>query len=228
MADDLEIRQKTLDWICATARYKYTYNFTWLGRPVIQFPQDILALQELIWQVKPELIIETGIAHGGSLIFYASLLELIGGSGRVLGIDIDIRKHNRAEIEKHPMSRRITMLEGSSIASETIEKVRGIARGSRGVMVVLDSNHTHAHVLRELELYSPLVTKGSYLAVMDTIVEDMPDDFFPERKWGRGNNPKTAVWEFLKTNDRFEIDREFENRLLITVAPDGYLRCISD
>jgi cephalosporin hydroxylase len=228
MADDLEIRQKTLDWICATARYKYTYNFTWLGRPVIQFPQDILALQELIWQVKPELIIETGIAHGGSLIFHASMLELVGGSGRVLGIDIDIRKHNRAEIEKHPMSRRITMLEGSSIATETIEKVRGIARGSSSVMVVLDSNHTHAHVLRELELYSPLVTKGSYLAVMDTILEDMPDDFFPEREWGRGNNPKTAVWEFLKTNYRFEIDREFENRLLITVAPDGYLRCVKD
>jgi cephalosporin hydroxylase len=228
MADDREIREKTFDWICATARYKYTYNFTWLGRPIIQFPQDILALQELIWEVKPELIIETGIAHGGSLIFYASMLELLGGSGRVLGIDIDIREHNRVEIEKHPLSRRITMLEGSSIAAETIEKVRSIAGGSGSVMVVLDSNHTHAHVLRELELYSQLVTKGSYLAVMDTIVEDMPDDFFPEREWGRGNSPKTAVWEFLKTNDRFEIDREVENRLLITVAPDGYLRCLKD
>ncbi len=228
MADDLEIRQKTLDWICATARYKYTYNFTWLGRPIIQFPQDILALQELIWQVKPELIIETGIAHGGSLIFYASMLELVGGSGRVLGIDIDIRKHNRAEIEKHPMSKRITMLEGSSIAPDKIEKVRAIARGNRSVMVVLDSNHTHDHVAQELALYAPLVSKDSYLVVFDTIIEDMPEDFFPERPWGKGNNPRTAVWEFLKTSDRFVIDQEYNNKLLITVAPDGYLRCIKD
>lgn len=213
-------------WIIETARYKYVYNFTWLGRPIIQFPQDIIALQEIIWRVKPDIIIETGIAHGGSLIFYASMLELIGGAGQVLGIDVEIRPHNRVEIERHPMFKRITMIEGSSTDEKVVKQVSAFARGKNQVMVVLDSNHTHAHVLKELELYSPLVTKGSYLVVLDTIIEDMPEDFFPDRPWSKGNNPKTAVWEFLKTNDRFEIDKEIENKLLITVAPDGYLKCI--
>jgi cephalosporin hydroxylase len=205
---------------------KYPYNFTWLGRPIIQFPQDIIAMQEIIWQVKPDLIIETGIAHGGSLILSASLLEFIGEEGRVLGIDIDIRRHNRVEIEKHPMYRRIDMIEGSSIDEKIAEQVYEIAKGKKRVMVFLDSMHTHDHVLREIELYSPLVTKGSYLVVFDTIIEDMPDDFFPDRPWGKGNNPKTAVWEFLKKNDRFEIDKNMEYKLLITVAPDGFLKCV--
>jgi cephalosporin hydroxylase len=203
---------------------KYSYNFTWLGRPIIQFPQDIIALQEIIWQVKPDLIIETGIAHGGSLIFYASILELIGGNGEVLGIDIDIREHNQVEIEKHPMYKRIDMIEGSSIDEKIAEQVYDFAKGRKRVMVFLDSMHTHDHVLKELKLYSPLVTKGSYLVVFDTVIEDMPEDFFPDRPWGKGNNPKTAVWEFLKTTDRFEIDKEIENKLLITVAPDGFLK----
>lgn len=203
----------------------YSYNFSWLGRPVIQYPQDMIAIQEIICQVKPDLIIETGIAHGGSMIFHSSMLELLGGDGKVLGIDIDIREHNRVEIEKHPMYKRINMLEGSSIDNKIAEKVYDFAKGRKRVMVFLDSMHTHDHVLRELELYSPLVTKGSYLVVFDTIIEDMPEDFFPDRPWGKGNNPKTAVWEFLKSNDHFEIDKEIENKLLITVAPDGYLKC---
>lgn len=207
---------------------KYSYNFTWMGRPIIQFPQDMIATQEIIWHVKPDLIIETGIAHGGSLIFYASILELIGGEGEVLGIDIDIREHNKVEIEKHPMYKRITMIEGSSIDEKIAEQVYGFAKGGKRVMVFLDSMHTHDHVLRELELYSPLVTKGSYLVVFDTIIEDMPEDFFPHRPWGKGNNPKTAVEEFLKANDRFVIDKEIENKSLITVAPDGYLKCIKN
>lgn len=203
----------------------YSYNFSWLGRPIIQYPQDMIAVQEIIWQVKPDLIIETGIAHGGSLIFDASMLELLGDGGQVLGIDIDIREHNRVEIEKHPMFKRITMIEGSSIDEEIVRQVYDFAKGKKRVMVFLDSMHTHDHVLKELELYSPLVTAGSYLVVFDTIIEDMPEDFFPDRLWGKGNNPKTAVWEFLKKNDYFEIDKEMENKLLITVAPDGYLRC---
>ena len=203
---------------------KYSYNFTWLGRPIIQYPQDIIATQEIIWQVKPDLIIETGIAHGGSLIFSASLLELLAGDGQVLGIDIDIREHNKVEIEKHPMYKRITMIEGSSIDEKIAKQVYDFAKDKKRVMVFLDSMHTHDHVLKELELYSTLVRKGSYLVVFDTIIEDMPEDFFPERPWGKGNNPKTAVWEFLKTNDRFEIDKEIENKLLITVAPDGWLK----
>jgi cephalosporin hydroxylase len=207
--------------------YRYSYNFNWLGRPIIQIPEDIIAMQELIWQVKPDLIIETGIAHGGSLIFYASMLELIGGDGEVLGIDIDIREHNRVEIEKHPMFKRITMIQGSSIDGVIVKQVYKLAKGKKRILVVLDSNHTQDHVLKELELYAPLVKKGSYLVVFDTAIEDIPEDLFPDRPWGKGNNPKTAVWEFLKTNDRFEIDKDFENKLLFTVAPDGYLKCVS-
>jgi cephalosporin hydroxylase len=215
-------------WVRETARYKYTYNFSWLGRPIVQLPQDMMAMQEIIWEVKPQLIIETGIAHGGSLIFYASMLELIGGDGMVLGIDIDIRAHNRTAIEQHFMSKRIKMLEGSSISEEVVEQVKSIAFAKSPVMVVLDSNHTHDHVFKELQLYSPLVTKDSYLVVFDTLVEDMPEEMFSNRPWGKGNNPKTAVWEFLKTNDRFLIDKELEHKLLISVAPDGYLRCIKE
>ena len=225
---DLALQGLSNIWMRETARYKYSYNFTWLGRPIIQFPQDIVAMQEIIWKVQPELIIETGIAHAGGLIFYASMLELIGGAGLVLGIDIDIREHNRSEIEKHTMFKRVRMIQGSSTDEDVVRQVYDFARGRKPVLVVLDSNHTHAHVLRELQLYSPLVTKGSYLVVFDTIIEDMPDGFFPDRPWGKGNNPKTAVWEFLKTNDRFEIDKDIENKLLITVAPDGYLRCVKE
>jgi cephalosporin hydroxylase len=215
-------------WIADVSVYEYSYNFTWMGRHIIQFPQDIIAMQEIIWQVKPALIIETGIAHGGSLIFYASMLELIAGDGQVLGIDVDIREHNRIEIEKHPMAKRITMIQGSSTEESVANQVHEVARGKKQVLVTLDSNHTHHHVLKELELYSPLVTKGSYLVVFDTIIEDMPDDFFPDRPWSKGNNPKTAVREFLKTNDRFIVDTQIESKLLITVAPGGYLRCIKD
>jgi len=215
-------------WLREVIRYKYTYNFTWMGLPIIQLPQDVFAMQEIIWRVKPDLIIETGIAHGGSLIFSSSMLELIGGEGQVLGIDVDIRQHNRVEIEQHPMFKRITMIEGSSIDKEIVKQVYNFAQDKRRVLVVLDSNHTHDHVLKELELYSPLVTKDSYLVVFDTAVEDMPEDFFPDRPWGKGDNPKTAVWEFLKTNKRFEIDKNMEAKLLITVAPDGYLKCVED
>jgi cephalosporin hydroxylase len=222
---DERLRSISNNFIELTGKYKYTYNFSWLGRPIIQFPQDIIAMQEIIWQVKPDLIIETGIAHGGSLIFYASMLELLGNNGQVLGIDIDIREHNRVEIEKHSMFKRITMIEGSSVDKDIAKQVYNFARDKKEILVVLDSMHTHDHVLRELELYSPLVTKDSYLVVFDTVIEDMPEDFFPDRPWGKGNNPKTAVWEFLKTNNRFIVDKEIENKLLITVAPDGYLKC---
>ena len=228
MTQDMDISTRTMQWICDTARYKYTYNFSWMGRPVIQFPQDLIAMQEIIWQVKPQLIIETGIAHGGSLVFYASMLELLGNEGMVLGIDIDIRSHNRTEIEKHPMFKRIQMIEGSSISKDVISKVYKVSKDKTPILVVLDSMHTHLHVWEELKVYSPLVTKNSYLVVFDTIVEDMPEDSFPDRPWGKGNNPKTAVWDFLKSNERFEIDKEIEKKLLITAAPDGYLKCIKD
>lgn len=230
LGNSMKINLLTLSrqWLKEAANIRYGYNFTWMGRPIIQVPQDIIAMQEIIWQVQPDLIIETGIAHGGSLIFYASMLELLGGEGQVIGVDIDIRDHNRVEIETHPMHKRITMIQGSSVDDGIVQQVYDLTKVRKPILVVLDSNHTHAHVLRELELYSPLVTRGSYLVVFDTVVEDMPEDFFPDRPWGKGNNPKTAVWEFLKTNDRFVVDKDIENKLLITVAPDGYLRCVKD
>jgi len=228
LKSDRDVQAFSRIWVREITKYKYAYNFTWMDRPIIQFPQDMVVMQELIWQVKPDLIIETGIAHGGSLIFYASMLELIGEEGQILGLDIDIREHNRIEIEKHKMFKRITMIQGSSIDENIAKQVYEFAKDKQRVLVVLDSNHTHDHVLKELELYSPLVTKGSYLVVFDTVVEDMPEDFFPDRSWGKGNNPKTAVWEFLKQNDRFEIDKDIEAKLLITVAPDGYLKCVKD
>jgi cephalosporin hydroxylase len=223
LGEDAELLRMSQEWMLRTSRHFYTYNFTWLGVPVIQFPQDLVALQEIIWRVKPDVIVETGIAHGGSLIFYASMLELLGG-GQVVGVDVDIRAHNREVIERHPLSGRIKMIEGSSVAPETLERVRALARGR--VMVVLDSNHTHAHVLEELRLYSTLVPEGSYLVVLDTSIEDAPEGFFADRPWGRGDNPRTAVWEFLKESDRFVVDKEIESKLLITVAPDGFLKCV--
>lgn len=223
-----ELSKLGMQFMTSTIPYKYSYNFSWMGRPIIQFPQDMVAMQEIIWEVKPDLVIEMGIAHGGSLIFYASILELLGGEGRVVAVDIDIRQHNRVEIEKHPMAKRISMIEGSSVDEATAKKVREFVKDDMKVLVVLDSHHTHNHVLEELRLYSPLVTKGSYLVVFDTVVEDLPADSFPDRPWGKGDNPKTAVWEFLKNNDRFVIDKEIQDKLVITVAPDGYLKCIKD
>jgi cephalosporin hydroxylase len=225
---DADLQALSRIWIREVGRHKYSYNFTWMGRPIIQFPQDMVAMQEIIWRVRPEVIVETGVAHGGSLIYYASLLELIGGDGLVVGIDVDIRPHNRAEIERHPMSRRIRLLQGSSVEKATADQARALAGGRGPVLVVLDSNHTHAHVLQELQLYSPLVRKDSYLVVFDTMIEDMPDDLIKNRPWRKGDNPKTAVWEFLKANPRFVVDKDIEGKLLITVAPDGYLKCVAD
>jgi len=250
-AGDERLQHDARALLLSSIAAKYSYNFTWLSRPVIQYPQDMVAMQEIIWQVRPDLIIETGIAHGGSLILSASMLALLDycdavESGqmldpratrrRVLGIDIDIRPHNRSAIEQHPMAHRIAMIQGSSVAAETIAQVHEIASGSQRVLVCLDSNHTHAHVLAELEAYAPLVSRDSYCVVFDTVVEDLPDELFPDRPWGRGDNPKTAVREYLRRIEKqgragvdgaplkFEVDKSIESKLLITVAPDGYLK----
>jgi cephalosporin hydroxylase len=220
---DTALRARSLAWLRDTLPHRYSYNFSWMGVPIIQYPQDMIAMQELIWRVRPQLIIETGIAHGGSLVYYASLLELLG-AGEVLGIDIEIRPHNRAAIEAHPMARRISMIEGSAIDEAVVREVRAHAAGRAPVLVVLDSNHTHAHVLAELRAYADLVTVGSYCVVFDTVVEDLPADLYPDRPWSVGNNPKTAVHEFLRQDARFEIDLDLEAKLMITVAPDGYLK----
>ncbi len=234
-----ELCETAAAFLLASTTPKYCYNFSWQGRPIIQYPQDIVAMQELIWSIKPDLIIETGIAHGGSLIFSASMLALLDmrdaieagetldpavSHRKVLGIDIDIRAHNRVAIEAHSMGSRLQMIQGSSIAPEIIEQVRAVAADYSRVLVCLDSNHTHDHVLAELQAYAPLTSKDSYCVVFDTVVEDMPGEMFPDRPWGPGNNPKTAVWEYLKTHPEFEIDKGIQHKLLITVAPDGYLK----
>lgn len=239
---DKSLFSVTRDWVNRANAQKYSYHFEWLGRPIIQYPQDIVAMQELIWSIKPDLIIETGIAHGGSLIFSASMLAQLDmcdaieakvnlspkeSHRKVLGIDIDIRSHNRELIEAHPFATRIQMIEGSSIAPEIIEQVKVVASQYKRILVCLDSNHTHEHVLAELEAYAPLTTVGSYCVVFDTIIEDLPAEMFPDRPWGPGNNPKTAVWKYLETHKEFEIDRDVENKLQITVAPGGFLKKIA-
>lgn len=227
LSADAELRSASVNWMARASRARYSYHFTWMGRPIIQFPQDIIAMQELIWASRPQLIVETGVAHGGSVVFYASMLELLG-EGRVVGIDVDIRPPNRSALESHPMAHRITLLEGSSTDPAVAHQVRDLAAGCERVMVVLDSNHTHEHVLQELRLYGELVTRGSWLVVFDTVIEDLPPDFFPDRPWGPGNNPRTAIAEFLRENDRFAVDEQMDGKLLITVASGGYLRCIKD
>lgn len=226
---DQELQAGARAFLLSSLKAQYSYNFSWLGRPVIQYPQDMMAMQEIIWRVQPDLIIETGIAHGGSLIFSASMLELNAAcdgpaSASVLGIDIDIRPHNRAAIEAHPMCRRISMIQGSSIAPEIVAQVYAAAAGKKRVLVCLDSNHTHAHVLAELEAYAPLVTVGSYCVVFDTVVEDIPKELSGDRPWGPGDNPKTAVRQYLAFHPEFETDHRMDHQLALTVAPDGYLK----
>jgi cephalosporin hydroxylase len=236
------LHAQAAEFMQTSADAMYSYNFFWMSRPIIQFPQDVFAMQELIWRVRPDLIIETGIAHGGSIIFSASMLALLDmtdaiASGatldpaksnrKVLGIDIDIRAHNRVAIEAHPMASRIQMIEGSSIAPEVVAQAREVAAGYQRVLVCLDSNHTHDHVIAELQAYAPLTSVGSYCVVFDTWVEDLAPNTFPDRPWNPGDNPKTAVREFLKTHTEFEIDKSIPYKLAITVAPDGYLRRVA-
>ncbi len=227
-AKNEELKYSAHQFMASSIPAMYSYNFSWLGRPIIQYPQDILALQEIIWKTKPDLIVETGIAHGGSLIFNASMLKLINPQGRVLGIDIDIREHNRAEIESHFIYKEglIKMIEGSSIDEKVISQVKDECLQFEKVMVILDSNHTHDHVLQELKLYSDFVAKGCYLVVFDTMVDEYDEDLFADKKWGKGDNPKTAVKSFLSENTNFEVDHFFDNKLLISVGPNGYLKKI--
>lgn len=223
------LRQAADAFMRESIQPKYSYNFSWLGRPIIQYPQDMVAMQELVWAVQPDLIVETGIAHGGSLIMYASLLELNAACGgppdaRVVGVDIDIRAHNRAAIEAHPMHRRITMIEGSSVDPAVVAQVGDAAAGRQRVLVCLDSNHTHDHVLAELHAYAPMTSVGSYCVVFDTVIEDLPAGMFPDRPWDPGNNPKTAVHEYLTSHPEFEADRRVEGKLMISAAHGGYLK----
>ena len=220
-------------------RRQYVYNFDWMGRPIIQYPQDMVAVQELIWTVRPDVVIETGIAHGGSLVLSASMLAMLDmcdaiESGatinprvsrrKVIGVDIDIREHNRAAITAHPMASRIQMIQGSSVDAQVVAQVRDSVADAARVMVFLDSMHTHDHVLAELNAYAPMVSLGSYCIVFDTFVEDMPSHFFADRPWDQGNSPKTAVRQWLGTHPEFIVDVAVQNKLMVTVAPEGFLR----
>jgi len=238
-AQDKSFQQLSRQWLQESMSKKYVYNYDWLGRPIIQYPQDMVAIQELVWRVRPDLIIETGIAHGGSLILSASMLAMLDmcdaieageildprkSRRKVIGLDIDIREHNRAAIEAHPMASRIQMFQGSSIDPAVVQQVRAAAQGYGKVMVFLDSMHTHSHVVGELDAYATLVTPGSYCVVFDTFVDDMPPRFFADRPWDVGNNPKTAVKAWLPRHPEFEVDGDMEQRLQVTVAPHGFLR----
>lgn len=239
MQSDKKLSCSAEEFLYRSALRRYSYNFHWLGRPIIQYPTDVMAMQELIWEVKPDLIVECGIAHGGSLIFSASMLGLIDmceaieageifdpatSRRRVLGIDIDIRSHNRESIDAHPMRSRINMIEGSSTVSDVIAEVYRVASTHKKVLVCLDSNHTRDHVFAELEAYAPLVSIGSYCVVFDTVIEDMGPEAYPGRPWGPGNSPKTAVHAYLQSHPEFEIDKSIPDRLMITVAHDGWLK----
>ena len=200
-----------------------------MGRPIIQYPQDLVAVQEIIWEVKPELIIETGVAHGGSAVYFASLLELNAQSGgpknaEVWCVEIDLRTHNREALVAHAMYPRLKIFDGSSVDTKIALSIAERATKCDRVMVILDSNHTHEHVLGELNHYASLVSVGSYCVVFDTVIEDLDGVEFVDRPWGKGNNPKTAVAEFLKTNSDFVVDYSIDEKLLISAAPGGYLK----
>lgn len=226
--DNATLLKKSREFLLATVAAKYSYGFDWMGVPVIQYPQDLMAMQEIMWRVKPDLVIETGVARGGSVLFYASMMKLLGVNGRVVGIDVDIRPSNRDSIEGHPLGEFVALIEGSSIEAETIDKVASFASKARRIMVALDSHHSHDHVLRELELYSPFVKKGSYVVVFDTGIEFLPPDLIGDRPWGPGNSPSSAISSFLSSNDRFVVDDEMDAKLLISVAQSGYLNCVRD
>jgi hypothetical protein len=225
MGSDQELRQKSIDWMIHADRYKYTYNYSWMGRPIIKFPNDMVIQQELMWELKPDLVIETGIAHGGSIIFTASMMEMMNIDGEVVGIDVDIRPHNRTKIEAHPMMKRITMYEGDSVSDAMVEKVRVHTNGKKCVMVILDSLHSHAHVYKELRSYAPMTTLGSYCILPDTFIEFFPKGYYSEtRPWDVGNNPHSAMKQYISETDNFEIDHARTDKAMITETIDGYLK----
>lgn len=228
MGADGALFEQARDCVMSADCHRYTYLWSWMGAPIIQMPADIVATQEVIWATKPDVIIETGVARGGSVIFYASMLTLLG-KGKVVGVDIDIRAHNRETIEKHPMASRITLIEGSSIAPETVARIKAEIPAGASVMLVLDSDHSKAHVLAELRALSALVTKGQFLIVADTILGRLRADQTPKARshfWPPGDEPLAALRSFLEESDRFVVDEEINGKLILSSSPGGYLRCL--
>jgi len=225
MNEDDSLKKLSWKWFVETFKHRYPYNFTWLGLPIIQYPHDLHILQEIIWDVKPQIIIETGIARGGSLLFYASILMLLQNKGKVIGVDLDLREHNRKKILSHPMSKNIILLNGSSTDSSVIKKIKKHLTSAKRCLVALDSNHTHDHVLEELRTYSRFVSKNSFIIVFDTHCEFLPKKLIPDRPWGKGNSGFTAVKQFLKENKNFSLEG-IEKKTLISCAPYGFLKRI--
>ncbi|MGM4912694.1 cephalosporin hydroxylase family protein [Rhizobium sp. 768_B6_N1_8] len=229
LGKDEEAFQHSLNTLVALDKYDYAYLWSWMGVPIIQMPADVIATQEVIWNTKPDVIIETGVARGGSMIFMASLLKVIG-KGKVIGVDIDIRAHNRDSIEKHPLSPLITLIEGPSTTAETLARVKAEIPAGASVMVVLDSDHSRDHVLDELRCYGPLVTEGQYIVVADTLLGYGKDTALtPNRRskiWHPGDEPYTALNMYLEETDRFETDEALNGKLVLSSSPGGYLKCI--
>lgn len=227
MGGDRELFARSMEVLRHADTHDYSYMWTWMGVPIIQMPADTMATQEVIWSCKPDIIIETGVARGGSVLFMASMLELIG-KGKVLGVDIEVRSHNRETIEQHPMAKRVTLIEGPSTTEETLARVRKEIPAGASVMAILDSDHSRDHVLAELRAYAPFVTKGQYLVVADTWLHFVEPEQAPKNRsqfLARGNEPFAAREAFLKETDRFEPDPVINGKLILSSSPGGYLRC---
>lgn len=223
MYSNTKLQNKAIDVLISADKYRWIHQSKWFGEPLLNLPQDMFAIQDIIWRTRPKYIIEVGVAWGGSLLFESCLLEILGG-GKVIGIDIFIPEDLRQRLKSHNrISERIELIEGASTDSITLSKVKKILEDSKEVLVILDSYHTHDHVLKELQEYSKFVGKGNYLVCGDTIVEKIPEQEHRPRPWGPGNNPATAVSEFLSQNDRFSVDWEIDKRLLFSCHPGGYL-----
>lgn len=226
LGENDSLKSQGLDFVNSSNHKKYAYVWNWLGLPVIQMPEDLIKVQEIIFETKPDFVIETGVAWGGSLLFYSSILNSIG-HGDVIGIDITIPEHNRANIMRSIGSERINLIEGSSVSEDIVNKIESIVPKGSKVLLILDSHHTHEHVLAELELWSPLVTSGNYIVVCDTIVEYIEAPADRVRDWGKGNNPATAVNQFLSKNSRFSLDNEYNLKSFTSFHPGGFLQAIN-
>ncbi len=228
LGHDKEIFSQSKEMIKSLDKYNYSYLWSWLGLPIIQWPADIMATQEVLWQVKPDVVIETGVARGGSVVFIASILKMMG-KGKVVGVDIDIRSHNREAIMSHPMANLIKLIEGPSTSEDVLQRVSTEIKKTDVVMVILDSDHSYEHVLSECNEYSKFVSKGSYLVVADTFVGHLTEEEAPKNRsklWFKGNEPLAARDEFLKNNPNFIIDNHINNKLVLSSSPGGYLKCI--
>lgn len=225
MHQDQSLRNKALDVFIEADRHNWIHQTNWLGEPSLQTPEDLITFQEIIFRTRPDFLVEVGVAWAGSLLFYATIMESIG-HGQIIGIDIFIPDDLKDRIFSHSISKRIKLIQSSSIEDDSFREISGMIGENKNTMVHLDSDHTEKHVLQELKLYSELVTKGNYLVCGDTIIDFLPEQTHRPREWGKINNPYTALKKFLSSNNRFVVDQSFDMKRLMSNQPGGYLRCI--